>query len=145
MENSVLGGIFEPKIDELFFGGTILASNLGAQIHEKHKKGRKKGMPKMMPKFDAENEVRIDPFWFPGWTPGGKEGKPPKAALRWCWLLLFETPDTSRCRRIFDPQENRNSAQILTFGPQSAQGPSKTALWKGVWKKNMKIKWKVNQ
>ena len=27
------------------------------------------------------------PFWFPWWTPGGKEGKPPKAALRWCWLI----------------------------------------------------------
>ena len=31
------------------------------------------------------------------WGPGGKEDKPPRLAS---WLLLSETPDTGRCRRI---------------------------------------------
>ena len=34
-----------------------------------------------------------------GEAPGGKEGKPPKAALRYL-ASLSETPDTGRCRRI---------------------------------------------
>ena len=42
-----------------------------------------------------------------GGAPGGKEGKPPKAALRHL-ASLFETPDTGRCRRIVARGDRRH-------------------------------------
>ena len=99
------------------------------------KKACQKWCQNLMPKMISKRRFWM-PFWFPGVTPGGKEGKPPKAALRWCWLLLFETPDTGRCRRIFGPLENRKSVQKRIFEDRLALGPSKNGLWKGVRKKH---------
>ena len=55
----------------------------------------KKGMQKLIPKIDAEKEL-ICAFMDPemsykgtkGGAPGGKEGKPPKAALRYLASLV---------------------------------------------------------
>ena len=63
-------------------------------------------MQKLIPKIDAEKEL-IGAFMDPemsykgtkGGAPGGKEGKPPKAALRHL-ASLSETPNTGQCRRI---------------------------------------------
>ena len=65
-------------------------AKMGAQIHPKKQKYWKKGMQKLIPKIDAEKEL-ICAFMDPemndkgtkGGAPGGKEGKPPKAALRY--------------------------------------------------------------
>ena len=76
-------------------------------------------MQKLIPKIDAEKElicafmVLICAFMDPemnakgtkGGAPGGKEGKPPKAALRHL-ASLSETPDTGRCRRILKTQRH---------------------------------------
>ena len=67
-------------------------------------------MQKLIPKIDAEKEL-ICAFMDPemtdegtkGEAPGGKEGKPPKAALR-NLASLSETPDTGQCRRIVDAE-----------------------------------------
>ena len=42
-----------------------------------------KGMPKMMPEFDIKNDPEMTDKGTKGGAPGGKEGKPPKAALRY--------------------------------------------------------------
>ena len=53
----------------------------------------------MIPEFDAKKDAEMSYKGTKGRAPGGKEGKPPKAALRQL-VSLSETPDTGRCRRI---------------------------------------------
>ena len=56
----------------------------------------------MMPKKNSQVLPRDPEMSYKGTkggAPGGKEGKPPKAALRHL-ASLSETPDTGRCRRI---------------------------------------------
>ena len=40
-------------------------------------------MPKMILKIDAKNDPEMNDKGTKGGAPGGKEGKPPKAALRY--------------------------------------------------------------
>ena len=40
-------------------------------------------MPKMIPEFDAKKDAEMSYKGTKGGAPGGKEGKPPKAALRY--------------------------------------------------------------
>ena len=40
-------------------------------------------MPKMMPEFDPKKDAEMSYKGTKGGAPGGKEGKPPKAALRY--------------------------------------------------------------
>ena len=78
-------------------------SHRGAKGAPKGVKCRKKGMPKMMPKFDAEKKFKSIPKWATKVPKVGPRGVR-RASLRRrrfaIWLLLSETPDTGRCRRI---------------------------------------------
>ena len=56
---------------------------MGTKIHPKSQKHLKKGMQKLMPEFDTKKDPEMSYKGTKGGAPGGKEGKPPKAALRY--------------------------------------------------------------